>query len=166
MTMFILLNCFLLLDDMRIDCVRPAFVNVNNKESFANNVIGMHGSVLDLMSEFNHLPYRERIFHTCYGNDDELSIEEIKYLNNLYENYTLLFKWQIGDILIIDNTHWSHMRYPFNGKRDIAAMIGMPVIRCKTQHNGVTTLDYSPNLKSVTRLRQGSDYNYNTSLNT
>ena len=154
-----------IIDYLKLEYIRPAFVECCDRKefSFGNSILGMHGSNLNNVNEWTNVPYTERPYHSTYGNGDEFSESEIKYLDELHEKYELLFKWNVGDVLILDNLHWSHGRYPFSGKRKIVTMMGMPLVRTPTV-NGPFACDYEIHLKEkMNNLIHGqkrSEYHY------
>ena len=85
---------------------------------------------------FTSLKYEDRLLlintigqerlprNTFYGNG--LPIEE-DFLDNIKEAYNkekIVFKWNKGDIMILDNILMAHSREPFYGERKIAVAMG------------------------------------------
>ena len=109
-----------------------------------------------LSNQFDHDPEwvnkcaNERPFDMKYGDDTQFSKEETDYIANLHLKYEKLFKWKVGDMLILDNTCWSHARYPFSGDRNIVAMMGYPLTRTKQYFENdqfFSDIDYTQDIK-------------------
>ncbi|TGL03259.1 taurine dioxygenase [Leptospira bouyouniensis] len=57
--------------------------------------------------------------HVTYGNGEEISVNEMKSISDVFWKHMVAFPWQTGDVLIIDNFSVSHGRLPFTGPRRI-----------------------------------------------
>ena len=57
--------------------------------------------------------------NTFYGDDSEITKLEISEIMEAYKKSTVQFKWEKGDVLMLDNMLMSHGRNPFKGKRNI-----------------------------------------------
>ncbi|TGN20543.1 TauD/TfdA family dioxygenase [Leptospira idonii] len=57
--------------------------------------------------------------HVTYGDGEEFSKKEIESICNAFWDNLSAFRWQNGDVLIIDNFSVSHGRLPFTGNRRI-----------------------------------------------
>eukprot|EP00117_Sycon_ciliatum_P017221 scpid42881/ scgid16311/ Clavaminate synthase-like protein At3g21360 len=57
--------------------------------------------------------------HTMYGDGTEVSRQDCDHLQETVWKHTKYDRWQLGDILMIDNLAISHGRQPFTGKRKI-----------------------------------------------
>ena len=69
--------------------------------------------------------------------------------------YEITFKWQAGDILILNNIHWSHSRTPYKGQRNIVSMMGYPLTRkINSYENFDYTMDCVDQLKPFLRKQQ------------
>jgi len=120
---------------MRIQYVVPAVVEYSfggNKilRSFANSVTGMNGRYFTNYNAYYDLvPYMERPFHSLWGNGDEFTDEEYAMIEELFTANSIRFDWEDGDIIVADNLAWAHGRYPFEGERNILAIMGEPYAR-------------------------------------
>jgi len=94
-----------------------------------NHVVFWHISSLEatvreqLLAEFKEedLPY-----NTYYGDGTPIEISVINELRKAYEQETVIFSWNKGDILMLDNMLVAHGRNPYCGKRKILAAMGEP----------------------------------------
>ncbi len=57
--------------------------------------------------------------HACYGDGAEIPIPDLRSVRTAYRNSEILFPWQAGDLLILDNVLTMHGRKPFKGKRRV-----------------------------------------------
>lgn len=57
--------------------------------------------------------------NSYYGNGDIIEQSVIEHIQEVYKNQTIEFKWQKGDIMILDNILMTHGRNPFKGDRKI-----------------------------------------------
>ena len=67
-----------------------------------------------LVGEFGEegLPY-----NTCYGDGTPIEPEVVAQIRDAYEQEKVLFKWQAGDVALIDNMSVAHAREPYEGER-------------------------------------------------
>lgn len=80
-------------------------------------------------SFYDLLPYMERPFHSLWGSGDEFTDEEYAIIEELFTANSIRFNWEDGDIIVADNLAWAHGRYPYEGERNILAMMGEPYAR-------------------------------------
>jgi len=119
---------------MRISYVAPAVVEYSFDSkiirSFANSVTGMNGRYFtNYNSYYDLLPYLERPFHSLWGSGEEFTDEEYAIIEELFTANSIRFDWEDGDIIVADNLAWAHGRYPYEGERNILAMMGEPYAR-------------------------------------
>jgi alpha-ketoglutarate-dependent taurine dioxygenase len=69
---------------------------------------------LDFAIDHNRLPN-----NTFFGDGSEITKEEIIEISEAYKKSTIEFKWEKGDVLLLDNMLMSHGRNPFKGDRNI-----------------------------------------------
>lgn len=55
-----------------------------------------------------------------YGDESPLELEVLEHIREIYEQEKILFKWQKGDIMLLDNRLMAHGRQPYKGERKIA----------------------------------------------
>ena len=57
--------------------------------------------------------------YAFYGNGEDICDEHIKIITEVHFDCALKFKWEKGDLLVLDNMLMSHGRMPFSGERKI-----------------------------------------------
>eukprot|EP01084_Bolivina_argentea_P075196 136338_1 len=117
---------------LRIMYTKPAIVEYDNGIiSFANSITGLHGQYFDTgyNDYYKGIDLIDRPTHSQWGNGKEFNGAEMIAIRELFDENTIMFDWEEGDILIIDNLMWAHSRMPFEGDRLIFAMMGVPYVR-------------------------------------
>ena len=61
--------------------------------------------------------------NTFYGDGSVIEDSVIQEINNTYEQHRLIYDWQKGDVMLLDNMLFSHGRMPFSGERQV--LVGM-----------------------------------------
>lgn len=60
-----------------------------------------------------------------YGDGTTIKPKDLKHILDVYESEKLTFRWQRGDLMVLDNMLLAHGREPFKGQRKVAvAMTG------------------------------------------
>ncbi|HEY6138561.1 MAG TPA: TauD/TfdA family dioxygenase [Thermoanaerobaculia bacterium] len=118
-------------DDTRLRTrhIRPATRThpVTGETVWFNHVAFWHVSSLlpDLREEFLkqwsdvELPY-----NTFYGDGSTIEPEVVEELRAAYDAETVMFRWEPGDFILIDNISVAHGRSPYSGPRRILAAMG------------------------------------------
>ena len=111
--------------------VRPAVRRhpVTGEEVWFNHVAFWHVSSLGaevrelFLQEFaqEDLPY-----NTYYGDGSAIADEVVAEIRAAYEAETVAFRWERGDLLMMDNMLVAHGRRPYAGKRRILVAMGEP----------------------------------------
>ncbi|SHH71956.1 Taurine dioxygenase, alpha-ketoglutarate-dependent [Chryseolinea serpens] len=107
-------------DHLRTRWTLPAFRphHTTGEKVWFNHMYFGHQSLFDpTVIEFlgeDNLP-----FTTFYGDGSVIEDDTIQQFNDAYEKYKIVFRWQKGDLLLLDNMMYSHGRNPFTGKRTI-----------------------------------------------
>lgn len=65
----------------------------------------------------NSFEEHEYPYHTYFGDGSTIDKETITCLKEIYEEETVVFEWQRGDVLMVDNLSVAHGRQPFEGDR-------------------------------------------------
>lgn len=84
-----------------------------NHAFFFNKYVLGSGAMADIADE-SELP-----FQTSFGDGSPISKEEIEEIRQAYEASTVIFPWEKGDVLFLDNRFVSHARSPYKGERQI-----------------------------------------------
>jgi alpha-ketoglutarate-dependent taurine dioxygenase len=64
--------------------------------------------------------------NTYYGDGSPIEAETLSALRNAYEQQTVAFDWQRGDMLVVDNMLVAHSRAPYSGKRSVLVAMAEP----------------------------------------
>ncbi|MEL6438036.1 MAG: condensation domain-containing protein [Cyanobacteria bacterium J06621_8] len=114
---------------LRTRKIRPAIIkhNITQELTFFNQIQLHHIYYLDhqvresLLSIFEAENLPRNIY---YGDGSPLEVEEIEKINQAYEQATVSFPWQKGDVIMLDNLLTAHSRNPYKGKRKIVVAMG------------------------------------------
>ncbi|GAA3039560.1 TauD/TfdA family dioxygenase [Kitasatospora sp. NPDC006786] len=66
-------------------------------------------------------------FNTGFGDAEPLGSADVDALNEAYHAATVRERWQVGDVMLVDNVLCAHGRDPYRGDRRIAVSMGQPV---------------------------------------
>jgi alpha-ketoglutarate-dependent taurine dioxygenase len=117
---------------VRIKQVRPAVTKhpVTGELLWLNhatvlNVFAIEPKLQQMLLKF----FKEKDLpnNTYYGDGSSISREVIDELRKAYDSATVAFKWEPGDVLMLDNMLVAHGRKPFSGKRKIVVAMAEPV---------------------------------------
>ena len=77
--------------------------------------------VQSLLTEFEegHLPR-----NAYYGDSSPIEEDVLEKIRDAYDKESIVFKWQRGDLMVLDNILMAHGRKPFSGERKIAVAMG------------------------------------------
>jgi alpha-ketoglutarate-dependent taurine dioxygenase len=76
-------------------------------------------TLLSLVTE-DKLP--RNVFH---GDGSDIQVDDLRHILDVYQSEHIVFQWQRGDVMILDNVLMAHGRKPFLGERKIVvAMSG------------------------------------------
>lgn len=100
------------------------------QESWFNHLTFFHVTSLEphirdaMLEEFGEedLPN-----NTYYGDGSPIEPEVMRHLQDLYEDEKLVFPWERGDVLLLDNVLVAHGRNPYTGPRKVVAGMADPV---------------------------------------
>jgi alpha-ketoglutarate-dependent taurine dioxygenase len=65
--------------------------------------------------------------HTFYGDGSPIEPEVVDALRDAYHRSTVVFPWQEGDVLVLDNMLAAHGRAPFQGERKVVVSMARPM---------------------------------------
>ncbi|WP_242426947.1 MULTISPECIES: TauD/TfdA family dioxygenase [unclassified Streptomyces] len=117
--------------NLRTSQVRPGTIRHpdTGEEVWFNHLVFWNEWALDeelretLVDEFG----REGLpFNTAFGDGTPLSREDLDALQEAYDKATVRERWQVGDVMLVDNILTSHGRDPFRGDRKIVVAMGNP----------------------------------------
>lgn len=121
-------------DRLRTRQVREAFaVHPRTGERvWFNHATFFHVSTLEpeiqrtLLAEFaeEDLPY-----NTYYGDGTPIEPEVLQQLRNIYLDEKIVFPWQEGDVLLLDNMSVAHARESYAGERLVVVGMAEPCTR-------------------------------------
>jgi alpha-ketoglutarate-dependent taurine dioxygenase len=64
--------------------------------------------------------------HACFGDGSPIPDEWLAEVRRAYEDAKVMFPWQQGDILVLDNPLVTHGRMPFRGDRKVLVSMAEP----------------------------------------
>lgn len=114
---------------LRTRKIRPAIAQhpVTQEKTFFNQIQLHHISYLDpqvresLLSVFEEKNLPRNVY---YGDGSPLEPEDIEAINRAYQQASICFPWQKGDVLMLDNMLTAHSRNPYKGDRKIVVAMG------------------------------------------
>ncbi|MDX1401452.1 MAG: TauD/TfdA family dioxygenase [Kiloniellales bacterium] len=57
--------------------------------------------------------------HACYGDGSEITIPDLEAVRTAYRACEVVYPWEAGDVLVLDNRLAMHGRKPFEGARSV-----------------------------------------------
>jgi hypothetical protein len=77
----------------------------------------------ELLAAFGEeeLPY-----NTYYGDGSPIEPEAAAAVREAYEMEKLIFPWQNGDVMLLDNMSMAHGRQPYKGRREVVVSMAEP----------------------------------------
>jgi amino acid adenylation domain-containing protein len=114
---------------LRTSKKRPAIAQhpITQEKTFFNQIQLHHISYLDLqvreslLSVFSAENLPRNVY---YGDGSPLEPEDIEAINRAYQQASISFPWQKGDVLMLDNMLTAHSRNPYKGDRKIVVAMG------------------------------------------
>jgi alpha-ketoglutarate-dependent taurine dioxygenase len=118
-------------DRLRTCTVRPAVRNhpKTGEPVWFNHATFFHVSTLDpTISAVLTRQFKEQDLPstTCYGDGSSIEAETLAELREAYSSETVMFSWQEGDLLLLDNMMVAHGRAPYKGPRTILVGMAQP----------------------------------------
>lgn len=63
--------------------------------------------------------------HCQYGDGGEIAREDMNHIRQVLWDHAVVYPWERGDIILLDNLRVAHARMPFKGERRILVAMGM-----------------------------------------
>ncbi|GAB3350948.1 TauD/TfdA family dioxygenase [Lysobacter tyrosinilyticus] len=113
---------------LRVSTVCDAFTShpQTGEEVWFNQAEQWHPSAMNpaMRGMFEKMVGKGNLPHECeYGDGEPLTDEEMATVRRALDDNKLLFDWQRGDLLMIDNLLMMHGREPFKGERKTLAYL-------------------------------------------
>lgn len=114
-------------DHLRVKWSLPALQKhpITGKEMWFNHMYFGHKTLYDsaILEFFDD---QDLPFVTYYGDGSEITQDIINEFKHFYKEHSIVFEWQKGDFLLLDNLMFSHGRKPFEGDRTILTAMSQP----------------------------------------
>jgi alpha-ketoglutarate-dependent taurine dioxygenase len=105
---------------LRVSQIRPAILThpITTEEVWFNQADGFHSSNLgeELLKTLSEDELRLNVY---FGDGSLIESEMLAHIRRVLQSETISHRWQVGDILILDNILSAHGRMPFTGARKI-----------------------------------------------
>ncbi|KAL5490930.1 hypothetical protein EMCRGX_G016133 [Ephydatia muelleri] len=75
-------------------------------------------------------------FHTCFGDGSEIPESYLEHIRDVMWKNMVFNRWELGDIVLIDNYWISHGRQPYSGNRKVVVSWSKPYL--KPSHRDTT----------------------------
>jgi alpha-ketoglutarate-dependent taurine dioxygenase len=114
---------------LRTTTKAPAVIQhpVSGVPSFCNQIMLHHPACLDAKTRdalLSLLSPNDLPRSVCFGDGSPISEQVVAELLALTVQHAVRFRWQQGDVLLLDNFSVAHARSPFEGDRQILVAIG------------------------------------------
>lgn len=116
---------------MRTIAVRPAVLAhpVSGQLSWFNQAQHWHPSCLEesVRSELETSLGVDWLPRNCtFGDGSVIADNQMRHVLEVYQRNQVVFRWQQGDVLVLDNVMWAHGRNPYKGRRIMLVALGTP----------------------------------------
>lgn len=100
--------------------IRPATLThpTTGEEVWFNQADGFHSSNLGA-ELYETLREDELRLNVRFGDNSPIDLEMLEHIRAILESETIPHRWQVSDVLILDNILSAHGRMPFRGRRKI-----------------------------------------------
>ena len=114
---------------IRTEQIRPAmhFHPVTGVPVWFNHVAFWHHSSLcpKIRASMKQvLKIEEFPFSTCFADGSPIPDSTIQNIRQAYIDEQVMFDWQVGDVMLIDNWSVAHGRQPYSGARKVVVAMG------------------------------------------
>jgi alpha-ketoglutarate-dependent taurine dioxygenase len=119
---------------LRTRQVRPAFIQHPRTDEWLwfNHATFFHVSTLGkTMYEVLTTEFAEKDLpnNTYYGDGSPIEDSVLEELRAIYQQETVIFPWQKGDVLMLDNVLTAHARASYSGPRTVCVAMAEPITR-------------------------------------
>lgn len=109
---------------LRLSQTRPATIkhSETGEEVWFNQADGFHASNLDAETYryfLSQMPEKDFRLNARFGDGSPLDAAKLERVRAVLRSESVIFRWQKGDVLILDNLLTAHGRMPFSGARKI-----------------------------------------------
>ncbi|WP_445634029.1 Carrier domain-containing protein [Nostoc sp. DSM 114161] len=116
---------------LRTRQVRPAIAKhpKTGEMVWFNHIVFWHVSSLQtqfLDKFFSEFTQEDLPYNTFYGDGSPIEDSIIAEIREAYQQEMIVYPWQKGDILMLDNMLTAHARNPYSGSRKILTAMGEP----------------------------------------
>jgi alpha-ketoglutarate-dependent taurine dioxygenase len=116
-------------DRLKTRCVRPAVLDhpSTGETVWWNQAQHWHISCLDKATRESLLILfadEDLPRHCYYGDGSAIENSIMESICEVYEKLEFSFKWQAGDVIVLDNMLTAHARNPFKGERKLLVAMG------------------------------------------
>lgn len=113
-------------DQLRTREIRPSIGThpVTGAKVWFNQVNLWHFSNSPLAASMAGMPERGLPMNAFFGDGGVLNMDMLRVVREAYAREKKLFKWEKGDLLMLDNKLVAHGRMPFSGPRKIVVAMG------------------------------------------
>jgi len=84
-----------------------------------------HGMWFDTWPLVQHLPHHDRPLHLTYGDDSEMSPDELRQFVDIYGRHGTPIDWRRGDVAVVCNYRFAHGRPGIDLEADEARRLGV-----------------------------------------
>jgi amino acid adenylation domain-containing protein len=88
--------------------------------------------------------------NVVYGTAEQISDDDMIEIGKAYDEAAVLFKWQSGDVAMLDNMFVAHGRKPYTGDRKIVVAMGEIIEEHEARESGLSEIH--PQITQITPI--------------